>query len=104
MWPGCIYALDQDMKIIELALLRELCFTSGHSGGEDGVAIRHCGSNQRSKTESTTKSAAAAALVSSGLDHFHEGFSTSRTNKLCAGLYSVYSYVMKVCDSKLSHC
>ncbi|XP_060884784.1 inositol polyphosphate multikinase [Labrus mixtus] len=97
MWPGCIYAAVQDMKIIELALLREPCFTTGHDGGDNCVAVRHCSRCRRSETVDTTEAAAAAAavLVSSGLDHFHEGFSTSRQNNSRAGLYSVLSYAIK---------
>ncbi|GAA6226513.1 inositol polyphosphate multikinase [Lates japonicus] len=88
MWPGCIYAAVQDMKIIESALLREPCFTTGHSGGNDSAAGQR-GCCRWLKTATTTE---ASVLVSSGLDHFHEGFSTSRPNNLlnlCAGLYSL---------------
>lgn len=73
------------MKIFELALLREPCFTTGHSGGYGGVAVSHCGHCRLSETANTTE---AAVLVSAGLDHFHEGFSTSRPKILSAGLYS----------------
>lgn len=89
MWLGCIYAAVQDMKIIESALLQECCFTTGHSGGYHSVAVRHRAYRRRPKTANTTE---AVVPVSSGLDHFHEGFSTSRPNSLlnlCAGLCSV---------------
>lgn len=79
MWPGCIYAAVQEMKTIELALLREPCFCTGHRVGNDSVAVCHCG--WWSKTANTTEAA--------GLDYLHEGFSTSRPNILCAGQYSV---------------
>lgn len=88
MWPGCIYAAVQDMKIIELALLLEPCFTAGHSGGYDSVAVRQCAGCLEWKTANTSE----AAVLLSGLDHFHEGFSTSRPNtllNLCAGLHSI---------------
>lgn len=70
------------MKIIELALLQEPCFTTGHGS----VAFRQGGCSRWYKTANPSE---AAVLVSSGLDHIHEGFSTSRPNSLCAGLYSV---------------
>lgn len=94
MWPGCIYAAVQDMKIIELALLREPCFTTEHSGGYDSGTVCKC-SCCWPKTVNSTE---AAVPVSSGLDYFHECFSTSRPNNLCAGVHSVLC-VIKLCES-----
>lgn len=74
------------MKIIELALLREPCLTTGPSGGTDSVTVCHGGCCWRSETADTTET---AVLVSTGLDYFNEGISTSLPNNLCVGLYSV---------------
>lgn len=82
------------MKSVESALLRETCSITGHSGGHDSVPVRRCSccwGRERS---------CCAAFVWTGIFPWRL-LNLTPKQFVCGAVF--WAYVIKVCESILSH-